>query len=242
MIGEPRRINRPTIIAGLYGPVRNGYPLGQAKTLDEIPTSLDLNPRYSKELVILAGDGQSADDLRRFGLRAHRVFDDAPPAICKDSLHLMKHWMILWAVRHFGEVLWVDWDTVCLRWPDEEFWDWCRRFDTPKFVWVPEYWATVNCGVCYVNESWAETMERSFSATVSEPNDELLWRSVLPTDVRGRPEFWFGDRVAHVWTEHSFRRVTPRTSFVHIRDFSLAPRLRTAVGLDGDRPGHHHGN
>ena len=48
-------------------------------------------------------------------------------------------------------------------------------------------------------------MEASFEAEVEEPNDELLWRSVLPADVRSRRDFWWGPRVVHVETLSDLR-------------------------------------
>ncbi len=133
--------------------------------------------------MVLAGDTWSARRLEGFGLEVARVFDDAPAEIHQDAAHKMKHWMCRWALRTYGEYLWVDWDTVLLRPPDAGFWDWCRAHGTPKFIHIPGYWATVNCGVYYAGAGWAEAMDRSFSAEVAEPNDELLWASVLPTDV-----------------------------------------------------------
>lgn len=215
----------PAVIAGLYNASRSGVDRVPEKTLAEIPQSLAVNPEYRRKVTVLAGDREAASQLHEFGLQVYHVFDDVPESIRRDSVHLMKHWMCLWAVKKFGEILWVDWDTVCLRWPDREFWGWCRRHGTPKFVWVPDYWATVNCGVYYVSATWARAMEGSFSAEVDEPNDELLWRSILPKDVRSRKEFWFGDRVVHVWTDHSLTRVSARTCFAHVKDFSFVPGL-----------------
>jgi hypothetical protein len=134
--------------------------------------------------------------------------------------------MCLWALRTFGEFLWVDWDTVALREPDQEFWSFCRADGTPKFIRIPNYWATVNCGVYYAGAAWADRMERSLSAPVGNPNDELLWRSVLPECVTELSEFWWGDRIVNVWTEAEFERVTPRTVFAHVSDLAWAASLR----------------
>ena len=138
----------------------------------------------------------------------------------------MKHWMCAWALKEFGEFLWVDWDTVMLRPPDRDFWAWCRACGTPKFVQIPNYWATVNCGVYYSGASWLEAMHQSFEARVSEPNDELLWASVLPGDVASRPEFWWGERVAQVWTRADFQAVGTRTYFAHVKHLEWAEELR----------------
>ncbi len=219
------------MIAGLYRYVRGGVVSEPRKTLSEIPQSLAHNPRYHEELTILAGDRASARDLQRLGLTVSRVFSDAPEDVRRDAAHKMKHWMCLWGVREFGEVLWVDWDTVCLRWPDDHFWSWCRRHETPKFVFIPNYWATVNCAVYFVNDVWADAMVQSLRADVSEPNDELLWTSVLPQDVVLRPEFWWGNRVVNVWTPKEVERVTERTYFAHVRRFEFADALRRRMSV-----------
>lgn len=214
------------MISGLYFYVRGGVRRFPRVTLEEIPRSLETNPCYRDRLLVLAGDEESASLLAAQGLRVHRVFDDAPPEIHHDAAHRMKHWMCLWALRAFGEFLWVDWDTVVLREPDEEFWSFCRAAGTPKFIRIPGYWATVNCGVYYAGATWADRMECSFSAPVEVPNDELLWRSILPESVTGRPEFWWGERIVNVWTEAEFDLVSSHTVFAHVRDLSWASSLR----------------
>lgn len=217
------------MIAGLYFYARGGVRHPPRVTLAEIPRSLEANPWYRDRLVVLAGDGASAALLAERGLRVHRVFDDAPAEVHHDAAHRMKHWMCLWALRAYGEFLWVDWDTVALREPDAEFWAFCRAGGTPKFIRIPGYWATVNCGVYYAGPGWAGAMERSLSAPVELPNDELLWRAVLPERVAERPEFWWGDRVVNVWSEADFGLVSPRTVFAHVRDLSWAAALREAA-------------
>lgn len=217
------------MIAGLYFYVRGGVRRFPHVTIAEIPRSLEVNPWYRDRLLVLAGDQECASLLEGLGLRVHRVFDDAPADILYDTAHRMKHWMCLWALRTYGEFLWVDWDTVALREPDQEFWSFCRARHTPKFIRIPGYWATVNCGVYYAGASWAERMERSLSAPVAIPNDELLWCSVLPRRVTERPEFWWGERIMNIWTEAAIDRVTPRTVFAHVRDLSWASALREAA-------------
>lgn len=214
------------MIAGLYPYTRGGVTHPPTVTLAEIPVSLRVNPSYRDELLVLAGDTASARALERFGLAVHRVFDDAPPDIRRDTAHKMKHWMCRWALEEYGAFLWVDWDTVLLRRLDEAFWSWCREKGTPKFVYIPDYWATVNCGVYFASSEWAAAMDQSFAAAVSEPNDELLWASVLPTDVRGRPEFWWGDRVAQIWTRDDFAHVGAETYFAHVKHLEWADELR----------------
>lgn len=217
------------MIAGLYPCVRGGVASPPRLTLREIPASLKINPAYRESLIVLAGDRESSAQLGNFGLRAHRVFHDAPDDVKRDMMHKMKHWMCLWALREFGEFLWVDWDTVMVKSPDERFWAACRNGGTPKFIWISNYWAVVNCGVYYANDAWGDAMERSFASRVSEPNDELLWASVLPRNVRERGEFWWDGHVAHVWDESDFAAVTESTYFAHVRRLRWAERIRASA-------------
>jgi len=226
----------PPMIAGLYPYVRGGVVHPPKVTLSEIPASLAANPSYRDDLLVLAGDRTSAAQIEAFGLRVHRVFDDAPSTVRIDAAHKMKHWMCRWALEEYGEFLWVDWDTVLLRPPDESFWAWCRAHGTPKFVHIAGYWATVNCGVYYAGHGWAEAMDRSFDAAVGEPNDELLWASVLPADIAGRPEYWWGHRVAQVWTRDDFARVSPGTYFAHVKHLEWAGDLRKAARERASNP------
>jgi hypothetical protein len=214
------------MIAGLFPYTRGGVTHPPTITLQEIPQSLAINPSYRRDLLVLAGDERSAEQLESFGLNVHRVFEDAPAEIHHDTAHKMKHWMCLWALETFGEFLWVDWDTVLLRQPDDDFWAFCRRGGAPKFIHIPNYWATVNCGVYYAGKDWLAAMKTSFAAEVSEPNDELLWTSVLPADVLMRAEFWWGERVAHVWTRDDFEGVGPGTYFAHVKHLDWADDLR----------------
>lgn len=217
------------MIAGLYPYARGGVVSPPTVTLREIPQSLAVNPTYRDDLLVLAGDRASADHLERFGLHVHRVFDDAPPAIQRDAAHKMKHWMCRWALAEFGEFLWVDWDTVALRPLDDAFWAWCRAHGTPKFIRIPDYWATVNCGVYYAGSAWAAAMDRSFDAVVPSPNDELLWTSVLPPDVVERPEYWWGPRAVNIWNRDDFALVGPDTYFAHVKHLEWAEELRAAT-------------
>lgn len=215
------------MIAGLYPYVRGGVTCPPKITLSEIPLSININPSYRKDLFILAGDKESADHLKKFNLRAYRIFDDAPKYVTHDMAHKMKHWMCLWALREFGEFIWVDWDTVILQLPDNAFQTACRKYRTPKFIQIPNYWATVNCGVYYACHEWLQAMERSFDAKVDNPNDELLWASVLPTDVRERKEFWWNDHVVNIWNEHDFGSITDKTYFAHVKHLEWANILRS---------------
>ncbi|MBI5529597.1 MAG: hypothetical protein HY897_24995 [Deltaproteobacteria bacterium] len=219
----------PPAIAGLYPYTRGGVTQLPKFTLAEIPASLAINPGYRDDLLVLAGDDGSARQLEGFGLRVHRVFDDAPLEIHRDSAHKMKHWMCRWALKEFGEFLWLDWDTVQLKRPDEAFWKWCRAHGTPKFIHIQNYWAVVNCGVYYANAQWAGAMDRSFCERVSKPNDELLWASVLPGDIQDRSEFWWGSRVAHIWTRDDFAKLGPDTCFAHVKKLDWAGDIRAYV-------------
>ena len=115
---------------------------------------------------------------------------------------------MLKAVKEFKNVLWVDWDTYNKKPMDRHFAEFCFSNECPKFTWIKNYWAIVNCAVYYLNEKYLDVMETSFLAKVSEPNDELLWASVLPSDVRERECFWLKDFVINIWDESDFADVT----------------------------------
>ncbi len=223
------------LIAGLYPYTRGGVTRPPIVTLREIPASLRVNPLYRERLVVLAGDQASAEHLEGFGLRVRRVFDDAPDWVRRDAAHMMKHWMCRWALAEFGECLWVDWDTVCIREPDDALATRVRASASPRFIRIPNYWATVNCGVYYAHADWAEAMDRSFDAVVSEPNDELLWREVLPSDVAKRPEFWWSTEAVHVETFDQIALVKADTYFAHVKRLDWAEAIRAQGGRDQDR-------
>ncbi len=216
----------PPMIAGLYPYTRGGVTSPPRTVLSEIEQSLRVNPMYRDALLVLAGDRASAELLEGYGLTVHRVFDDAPPAVRRDTAHKMKHWMCRWALAKYGEFLWVDWDTVCLGEPDDAFWSLCRSTSTPRFIRIPEYWATVNCGIYYAPAPWIDAMDRSFDAEVEIPNDELLWRSVLPDNVKDDDRFWWGDTVVHVERREDIGLVTGSTRFVHVKELDWADDLR----------------
>ena len=216
----------PPMITGLYPYARGGNIGSPDVTLSEIPISLKVTPSYRENLIILAGDHASASQLRHNDLQVYKVFDDAPESIRVDAAHKMKHWMCCWALEEFGEFLWVDWDTVMIKPPDERFWTRCREHSTPKFIYIQNYWATVNCGVYYADSSWSEAMHRSFDADVPKPNDELLWAAVLPDDVDARPEYWWGEYVVNIWNRIDFALVTRETYFAHVRDLAWANDIR----------------
>ena len=218
----------PVMIAGLYPYTRGGKRRDPEVTLREIPKSLETNPLYRNQLVVLAGDRASARMLEGFGLDVYRIFDDAPDWVHYDSAHKMKHWMCRWALGRFNEFLWVDWDTVLLRPLDDAFRAWCRKAETPKFIQIPDYWATVNCGVYYAGYKWKDAMDRSFKSVVQEPNDELLWASVLPSNICQRPEFWWGQKAVNIWNKDDFELVSPGTYFAHVKDLEWADEIRRA--------------
>ncbi|MBZ0264918.1 hypothetical protein K8I28_09640 [bacterium] len=220
------------MIAGLYQRTRGGKSSLPSSTLHEIRASLKVNPEYRDRMIVLAADDVSARQLSEFEIQAHRIFTDAPEEIHLDAVHKMKHWMCLWALKEYGEFLWVDWDTVMLRVPDLAFWAACRKYKSPKFIWIKNYWATVNCGVYYACKEWIPMLEKSLSVEVSEPNDELLWAAVLPKDVRNQKEFWWDGEVAHVWSENDFKNITPQTFFAHVRFLGWAQKIRNLIPDD----------
>lgn len=218
----------PPIITGLYRNTEGAAPVRPERILAEIPLSLQINKWYAREMLFLAGDDESARELESFGLHPYRVFSDAPAHIQQQAVHRMKHWMCYWALQTFGEVLWVDWDTINLRPLDQAFWDWCRAFSTPKFVYIPDYWATVNCSVYYIPASWSQQMLKSFEIVADPPNDELLWTGVLPSNIRNFPEFWWKDRVYNIWIPEELDQITNNTYFLHVRELNYVHLLQRA--------------
>ena len=214
------------MIAGLYSYVRGGVASMADVTLKEIPQSIEINPLYKKALYVLAGNQESAAQLAGFNLNVYRIFDDAPEYVQQNMAHMMKHWMCLWALKEFGEFLWVDWDTVMLQFPDKAFTDMCRKNRTPKFIRIPNYWATVNCGVYYACHEWISAMESSFKVKVDPPNDDLLWAEVLPADVLDREEFWLDDYAVHIGSKRDIGAVTDKTYFAHVKNLEWAEQLR----------------
>jgi hypothetical protein len=196
------------------------------KMFSEIKTSLVVNEWYKQKLYFLAGDLHSARILESLGLHVHRIFDDAPEHVKAEPLFRMKHWMVYQSVIEFGEVLWVDWDTVSLRPIDSDFIRFCRKWETPKFVYIDGYHATVNCSVYYMNEKWLPAMEASFSIATSVHNDELMWKEVLPHDITEKKEYWLGDFVVNVWLESECAWVTPETYFAHVKTFDYVKHLK----------------
>ncbi len=213
------------MVAGLFAVHKKGHLYVAPKIIREIKQSLQINRWYKNKLIFLAGDVAAARVLESFDLPVFRVFDDAPAHVCQEPAFRMKHWMIFWMLQKFGEVLWIDWDTINLIPLDDAFFSFCRAHQTPKFVYIPGYHATVNCSVYYVSHHWIKEMERSFSSQVSNPNDELLWTSVLPKDVVHLKEFWWGDKVVNVWLKSECSWIKKETYFVHVKTFSYLKQL-----------------
>jgi hypothetical protein len=89
----------PQIIAGLYSNTKSGINQDVSVIKKEIINSLKVNPWYRDHVRVLAGDCESADFLERNGLKVYKIFNDAPDFIKFDTVHLMKHWMCIWAVK-----------------------------------------------------------------------------------------------------------------------------------------------
>ena len=225
----------PPMIMGLYPYIRNGENRGfKPGLMAEMAASLACNPFYARRMLFLAANREMATRLETLGLTVTRTFEDAPAHVWRNTAHKMKHWMGLWALREFGEYLWVDWDTVATGAPDAEFWAACRVAGAPKFIHIPRYkHAVVNCGVLYVPASWAGAMERSFHLPAASPNDEHLWETILPSDVLARPEFWFGPEVQYISGAERVGKVTRRLRFAHLGrgDFHAAAAIREAHRL-----------
>ncbi len=125
------------------------------------------------------------------------------------------------AVKEFKDVVWIDWDTYSVKSIDDFFYNKCFDSNVPKFTFIENYWAVVNCAVYYLNEDYIPQMERSFQSVVSEPNDELLWKSVLPENICSLPHFWLNDLVINIWDESDFNQVTDNTYFLHLKNFEM---------------------
>ncbi|MCZ6692182.1 MAG: hypothetical protein O7H41_21575 [Planctomycetota bacterium] len=63
-------------------------------------------------------------------------------------------------------------------------------------------------------------------ASVTEPNDELLWQEVLPPDVESPPEFCWRDHVGNVWTRDEVALLRRDTYFAHVRGLEWADVIR----------------
>lgn len=210
-----------TLVSGLYRNICGGILNSSKDILLEIEESVKFNPHYKTNLVCYTDTVENARFLQNVGCYVHKVFDNAPQEIVFDTKHKMKHWIMFNAVQEFKDVLWIDWDTFNVKKIDDIFIRYCLSNSNPKFTWINNYWATVNCAVYYLNEKWLSLMEQSFNTKVEVPNDELLWKEVLPCDVRDRKDFWLNDYVVNIWTEDDFNDVTANTYFLHLKDFSM---------------------
>lgn len=82
---------------------------------------------------------------------------------------------------------------------------------------------------------FATCAERSLDADVPDPNNGLLWASVLPADAEDREALRRGDRVAQVWTEAGSASVTGGPCFAHVKHLHWGrawepPRRRGSAG------------
>ena len=215
-------MRRITFISGLFDNIRDGVFSPKSGIEKEIETTLKFNPHYRELLTCYADSEDNAAIMQANNLSVHKIITDAPDSIIRDSRYKMKQWMMYQAVKEFGDVVWIDWDTYNKRLVDHRFVDYCLATNTPKFTFIKGgYWAVVNCAVYYANRSHLQLFEKSFSSKVSEPNDELMWASVLPKDIVGRKEYWFGDMVVNIWDRIDFKDVTDNTYFLHLKDFGL---------------------
>lgn len=224
---------------GYYSKFRDGIPKDNSNIQMEIKKSLKINPQYRHIAHFYAGDEIAAEILEQNDLNIHHIITDAPEHVLNNSVHRMKHWICYKALKEFGEFIWIDWDTILLGKLNDAFYDWCRRFDTPKFVYIPDYQWGVNCGVYYANTSWLEPMKESFK--VSHFNDEMLWQSILPPNYQEMKEYWWGSLVVNIsdlydplkleknpnHTARQFGKITKETVFVHIKNLDQYKDIRS---------------
>ena len=216
------------IIMGLYKYIRDGVfnPVRYKKTIEEIKMFLNINRYFIEKnnVIVLAGDSQSEKILKSLNLKVHWVFNELPAIIQNNKAHLMKHYMVAWALKKYKkDVLWVDWDNVVIKSTDDDFWKKCKKYGTPKFIYIPNYWAVVNCGVYYAPYSWLHCIEDSFSLAEvkSIRNDELLWAYCLPEDVQVKKEYWLGNMALNIWTLSEIKNITAETYFAHVRSLNF---------------------
>lgn len=226
----------PILLTGLFSKKKGHLEKISQEILYEVQTSLLINQWYRERLIFLAGDVFAANVLKNFGLKVYCVFDDAPDFILKEPVFRMKHWMVYQMLRHYEEVIWIDWDTVNIKPLDRAFFAFCRKYQTPKFVYIPGYHATINCSVYYVCQKWLSAMEKSFYTLPLETNDELMWLSVLPKDIKAKKEFWWDDYVVNVWLQNECDWVTSNTYFVHIKTFDYYQRLEPLIKKYTQKP------
>jgi len=187
----------------------------------ELKQSLKINSWYKDEIVCYADTKEMADILIKNGLYVHKIFDNVSIEIKRDTAHKMKHWIMLNAVKEFNDVVWLDWDTYSVKPIDDVFSSKCFQSECPKFTFINNYWATINCAVYYLNKNYTDLMEQSFNSIVSEPNDELLWKSVLPQNILSIKKYWLNDYVINIWSETDFKNITDNTYFLHLKNFEL---------------------
>ena len=226
-------IANPKIVLGLYKYTRDGKfdSAKYKKAIYEMHNFFRFNKiKNYNDFVFLAGDNCSLEKMEELGLKVEKVFEDSPRKVMENKAHLMKHYMIIWAIEKYKEVLWIDWDNLILKWPDKKFWDFCRSHETPKFIYIPDYWATVNCGVYYANIKWKNSMENILELWDGEPNDELLWAAVLPHDINDRKEFWFGDLAINIWAKEEISLINKNTYFAHIKTFEYYKTITNQLG------------
>lgn len=213
--------NGLVFVSGLYFDNKTGENTPPLKIISELEQSLKLNAWYRDNLICYADSKEMAKVLTSNGLYVHKIFDDAPLYVQEAKKHKMKHWIMLNAVKEFKDVVWIDWDTYNLKPIDDNFVKKCLSSVNPKFTYIQNYWATVNCAVYYLNIAYEEIMQKSFQIPVPEPNDELLWRNVLPNDILELPDFWLDDFVINIWLDQDFDDITENTYFLHLKNFEM---------------------
>ncbi|GBE55522.1 hypothetical protein BMS3Bbin15_01698 [archaeon BMS3Bbin15] len=210
----------PVIISGLFRDTRQRGDMTPYKTLAEIKSCLKLNPQYGEELIFFAADDWCAKKLSSLGLYVEKIMDDAPQIARIEANTRMKFWMCNWALEEFGEYLWVDWDAICLKWPDNQFWKTVRKSGNPKFTYIRNYWARVNCAVHYASSKLGDLREY-VGIPLEEPNDELIWMKILSEKGIFDDDIWLNEMTVNIWLEKDLDLITPNTYFAHVRNVEL---------------------
>jgi len=209
---------------GLYRYVRGGIDSTRDKIYYEVKRCLEINPWYAENVIFLADNKASEQFLNDLGLDVTMTFTDAPQKVLLNKAHFMKYWMCIWALEQHGAFLWLDWDTIAMKKPDDAFWAYCSEGNTPKFIFIPHYHSLVCCGVYYANKAWFSRMKSQlFRNTIVEPpSDELLWKLILPPNLDGLATFWWGSKVLNVWETVQHELVKRETYFLHVRDLDVS--------------------
>lgn len=214
---------------GMYKYKRNGIEYMPYKTMQEVVQWIIFNKSFidNHEILLYAGDIFSYTYLRSKGFENIMLCDNAPKVVIENSAHYMKFWFIYKALQKYDEIIWLDWDTYIIRHPDLKFFEWERSGDKPKFVYIRGYKPVVNTSVLYVNQKNRKLLEKAVKLMeiTWPPNDELLWKKILPKNITSMKDYWWFDLVLNIWEMSDLEKITRNTYILHIRSYDLLRRI-----------------